>query len=101
MARVHLAAACAVFLIAGCSDRAVEVQVPTSHPASPDAAAAPLPEPSTTLAIHPGTPGEGVLFPPQALPGQTPDGAAGHDAHHHHDGTAPQDAPATPAGAGR
>ena len=101
-ARVHLAAACAVLLIAGCSDRAVDVQVPTSHPANPDAAAAPLPEPATTLAIHPGTPGEGVLFPPRPLPGQAPAGDDAHAAHQHHDAApAPQDAPAAPAGAAK
>jgi hypothetical protein len=96
MARARLAvAACAVLLVTGCSDRAVDVRVPTTHPANPDAAAAPPPEPSMTLAIHPGTPGEGVLFPPHPLPGQTPDAADPHAGHHHHDAEpAPQDAPA-------
>lgn len=103
MARARLAlAACAVLLTTGCSDRNVDVQVPTSHPANPDAAAAPPPVASATLAIRPGTPGEGVLFPPHPLPGQPPDGADEHAAHHHHD-AAPglQDAPANPAGAGK
>ena len=103
MARARLAlAVCAVLLAAGCSDRDVDVQVPTSHPANPDAAAAPPPVASTTLAIQPATPGEGVLFPPHPLPGQAPDGADEHAAHHHHDAAlAPQDAPATSAGAGK
>ncbi len=101
MARVRLIlAACAVLFADGCSDRAVDVQVPTAHPANPDAAAAPSPAPSTTLTIHPGKPGEGVLFPPHPLPGQTPDAADAHAGHHHHDAEpVPQDAPAAPAGA--
>ena len=100
MAHVRLAvAACAVLLIAACSDRAVDVQVPTSHPANADAASAPLPEPSTTLAVRADPPGTGVLFPPRPLPGQTPGDPDGHTVHQHHDpaGATPDGAPAPPA----
>lgn len=51
MTRSWFALSILVLLVA-CGKRTV-VEVPASHPASPSAAQAPLPEPSTTLAITP------------------------------------------------
>lgn len=88
MTPVKIAALCAGVLIAGCSDRVVDVQVPTSHPANADAAAAPLPEPSTTLVIRQEPDANGVLLIPRLQADPAPRVEDEH-AHQHHGGSAP------------
>ena len=74
-----LAAGCAALFLTGCEGRSGQSLPPDDHPASPHAAIAPSPDPSTTLAAAPG--------------GQTrPEAASSAQPHSHDHGTA---APAT------
>jgi hypothetical protein len=61
-----------LLVAAGCRTVRREVVIPPQHPASPDAAEAPLPAESTTLAVEP-------TAAPQAGAGATP---SAHGAHH-------------------
>ena len=69
---------CGVLLLAGCADRVADVQVPTTHPANPDAPVAPSPTPSTTL---------DVVALDQLQPVNLTTEATGSEHAHHHHGT--------------
>jgi hypothetical protein len=56
MLKKAIATACALAFIAGCAGRSAGPELPADHPARPDAAAAPLPQRSSTLAAGPGAP---------------------------------------------
>ena len=79
---------CGVLLLASCADRVADVQVPTTHPANPDAPVAPSPAPSTTL---------DVVALDQLQPVNLATDAAGSEHAHHHHGASAGTVPATAA----
>ena len=85
--------AAAIALLAGCASGPGGDELPADHPARPDAAVAPVPTPSTTLAVGP----EQRVAPPEQAPAATQGGEHGHHGQGHGGGgTATAPAPTNP-----
>ena len=96
-----LAAAGSLVLLVGCTARTSPNELTADHPANPNAAAAPLPTPSATLAVAPAV---------RETDGQSHAGQHGnHSAHsggaadhsHHHGTAGPATTPTATTGAGQ
>jgi hypothetical protein len=78
-----LATACALALMAGCAGPSPAPELSADHPAHPDAAAAPLPPRSTTLAVDAGGAAQAPATAPAAHKDAPVDGPVVYACPHH------------------